>query len=152
HLFRIAARRFGETAPDHFHLSIKHVDHGVKWAHVAVFEQPSHGILHYFGRWARISVIEIDDVAVDGEGIADLAPVVFIRGCFFRSFAANSARSRSHAFDGVVLECDERGPGREAKEVSAVHGSPEHSTLGASASASVLNSSQVSLAVVVAEE
>ena len=98
--------------------------------HVAIFQKPPHGILHRARRRTDVSVIEIDDVAVDGEGVTNLSPVVFVRRCFLWRFVADGARRRCHAFYGVVLKCNQCAPGCQAKEVSAMHGSPESSIFG----------------------
>src|ERR1039458_3892687 len=93
------------TLPLHDALPI----YGVIWPHVGVLQVAAHGVLHGARRRAAIAVVEVDDIAVDAEGGADLAPEILVGGNLFRSADSGGAGGGAHAVDGVALQHYGRG-------------------------------------------
>ncbi len=116
--FRVAAGGFRDPAPDRFHLALQHVDHGVPGAHVAVVQITAHRILPHDRRRADVSVVQVDDIAVDREGAPDFRPEVFIgRNLFGRVIFNGPPRSR----ESVDHSGNGGGSGRQLEEESTVH-------------------------------
>ena len=69
-------------------------------------------------RGADIAVVEVDDIAVDAERGADLAPEILIGGDLFRGAGSGGAGGGTHAVDGMALQYDRSG---EAQQMTAVH-------------------------------
>ena len=103
-LLGIAARGLGQAAADRFHLAFEHADHGVIRPHVGVLQVAAHGVLHGARRGADVAVVEVDDIAVDAERGADLAPEVFVGGDLFRGAGSGGAGGGAHAVDGMALQ------------------------------------------------
>ena len=103
-LFGIASGGGGQAAPDHFHLLLENVHHGVVRPHVAEFEIAAHGVLHRARRGAAIAVVQVDDVAVDGEGVADFAQKSSSRATSSALRPFTDSRGGLRFLDGVVLE------------------------------------------------
>src|ERR1019366_7203467 len=118
HLLGVAAGGLGKAAADALHLAFEHVDHGVIRSHVAVLQVAAHGVLHRARRGAHIAVVEVDDIAVDAERGADLAPEVLVGGDFFRGAGSGAAGGGAHAVDGMALE---HYGGGELQYMTAVH-------------------------------
>jgi hypothetical protein len=112
-------------------LRIKHIDHGLDRPHVGIGEVATHRVLYRNGRGTGIAIVEIDDIAVDGEGVADLGPVILIARHLFGRAAGNSGGSGRGFFHGVGLKCDKRnGPRCDLQCLSAVHEIPLRFRLG----------------------
>jgi hypothetical protein len=78
-------------------------------ADVAVIQLAPEGILDGTGRGADVAVVKVDDVAIHGEGIADLGPIIFVGGYVFRSPAAGGSGGGADTVESVVLECNGGG-------------------------------------------
>ena len=83
-------------------LRIENIDHGLDRAHVGIVEIAAHGVLHRDGRGAGIAIVEIDDVAIDGEGVADFGPVILVARHIFGRPARHRRRKRSAAFSAAL--------------------------------------------------
>src|ERR1035441_3784689 len=94
----------GQAAADAFHLRFEHVDHGMNRPHVGVLQVAAHGVLYGARRGTDVAVVEVDDIAVDAERGADLAPEVFVGGDFLRGAGSGGAGGGAHTVDGVALE------------------------------------------------
>jgi len=86
--------------------------------HVGVLQVAAHGVLYRARRGADVAVVEIDDVAVDAEGGADLAPEVLIARDFFRCAGAGGGGGGAHAVERMALKCG--GPGK-VEQMAAIH-------------------------------
>ena len=52
--------------------------------HLGDFLVFQHGVLHDARRWTDAAVVQVDDVAVNTEGFANLKPEIFVAGEFAR--------------------------------------------------------------------
>src|SRR5207248_2969851 len=82
-------------------------------------EVTPHRLLHVAGRWADVPVIQVQNVAIDGEAVADFRPVVFVLRDLFGRAPRDGATGRADTLNGVVLERGRRGG--ELDETPSVH-------------------------------
>jgi hypothetical protein len=69
-----------------------------------------------------MAIIEIDYISVDGEGVADLSPVVLIARNVLRFTARNRLCGRPRFLDSIVLKgCQGDGSRSNLAKVAAIH-------------------------------
>ena len=79
-LFGIATESLREPAAHHLQFRPQNPPHIVSRTHVGNLEITLLGLHHHLGRRAHAAVVEVDHVAVHGEGVANVEPEVFIAG------------------------------------------------------------------------
>ena len=126
HLFGIAAGGGGEMPAHAFDAALQDVDHGVVRPHVAVIEVAPHGLLHGARRRADVAVVQIQDVAVDGEGSCGFRsrsprPGRRLAECVPRRRWRRRGRARSH--------CPGTRPRRPPIGRNSVDSSGQHPTM-----------------------
>src|ERR1017187_10574780 len=112
-----------------FHFPVQDIDHGGIGAHVAVVEVAAHGVLDGARRGADVAVIEVNEIAVDGEGGADLRPVVFVGGDVFGGAATDRGGSGGDGagtqgeLEKIATMHEKRPPDCRFSDAIAVNGS-----------------------------
>ena len=76
--FRIAAERSRQPSPHRLDARIENVPHVVRRAQVLHFQVADLGVHHDLRRRRHAAVVQIDHVAVDREGVADVEPEILV--------------------------------------------------------------------------
>ena len=125
HFLGVAARHLGQVLAHPLDLGIEHIDHGLDRAHVGIGEIAAHRVLHRDRRGTDIAIVEIDDVAIDGEGVADIGPVILVPRHLLGRAPAYCGGSGGGAFGGLGLKSHQRDGARgDLHHLSAVHEIP----------------------------
>ena len=124
-LFGIAAEALRQAAAHGFDAGIENAPHVVSRAHVLDFEVADLGVHHDLGRRRDAAVVQVDDVAVDREGVADVEPEIFIAGDGIGGAAADGGGGGLGARRRIGPKGREGGAGG-SKELAAVHAIKVH--------------------------
>jgi hypothetical protein len=104
-------------------LRLEHLPHRIGGGHVGVVEVAAHRLLH--DAWARAhpAVVQVDDRAVEREGLLDLEPEVLVAGDVVGRTAVHLPDDAGELRQRVVPERRDRGTrGQEGLEETAARG------------------------------
>ena len=126
-LLAVAAEGRRQPGPHRLPLRLQDLPHGVGGGLVGEVEVALHRLLDEERRRAHPAVVEVDQAAVDGEGLPDLEPEVLVRADrLWRLVGAGAAAGLLEGVSGAIE--GERGPGGgpddPQKITACVHGRP----------------------------
>jgi hypothetical protein len=105
HLFGIAAEGFGEAAANGLDTRIEDVPHVIGGVEILHFKVTDFRIHHDLGSRGSAAVIEVDHVAINGKGVPDVEPEIFIPGDAFGGTIGDFCGSGLGVQQGYVCEC-----------------------------------------------
>ena len=117
-LFGVAAEHAGQAAAHGFDAGVEHVPHVVGRVQVLHLEIAHLGVHHDFRRGRDAAVIQVDHVAIDREGVADVQPEVFVAGDRIGGASGDGGDGVLRAGEGNGLSGGQEGSGGTKKSAS----------------------------------